>query len=75
VIIRKGNYQQGWCQVYLIVDVDEQGEVQRVVVERPNAESRARFEPLINAVETAVRSWDYARLSAEVHVDVRFYVE
>jgi hypothetical protein len=75
VIIRKSNFQQGWCQVYLIVNVDASGDVGRITVERPHQESRAPFEALIRAVEGAVRSWDYDKVSAEVHVDVRFYVE
>jgi len=75
VIIRRSNFQQGWCQVYLIVDVDGGGEVAHIAVERPHQESRAQFEALLRAVESAVRSWDYDKVKAEVHVDVRFYVE
>jgi uncharacterized membrane protein YgcG len=75
VIIRRSNFQQGWCQVYLIVDLDAGGEITRITVERPHQESQARFAALINAVEAAVRSWDYDKVNAEVHVDVRFYVE
>jgi len=75
VIIRKSNFQQGWCQVYLVLQINDSGEVDNVNVERPEAAERARFVPLIAAVESAVRSWDYDRVKAEVHVDVRFYVE
>jgi hypothetical protein len=75
VIIRKSNFQQGWCQVYLIVSVDDSGEVGRIDIERPRPNDRARFEALIGRVESAVRAWDYERVKAEVHVDVRFYVE
>jgi len=75
VIIRKSNFQQGWCQVYLVLGVNDGGEVERVNVERPRPEDRSRFEALIKAVEGAVRAWDYDRVRAEVHVDVRFYVE
>ncbi len=75
VIIRKSNFQQGWCQVYLVLTINDSGEVEDVAVERPQAGDRARFESLIKAVEGSVRSWDYDRVRAEVHVDVRFYVE
>jgi hypothetical protein len=75
VIIRRSNFQQGWCQVYLIVDVDEEGRARHITIERPTQESRPQFDALIRAVEAAVRSWDYDRVKAEVHVDVRFYVE
>jgi len=75
VIIRKSNFQQGWCQVYLILSIDERGEVEGVSIERPKPEDRPRYEALIKAVEGSVRAWDYDRVRAEVHVDVRFYVE
>ena len=75
MIIRKSDFQQGWCQVYLILSVDDRGEVLDVTVERPRPEDRPKFELLIKAVDDAVRSWDYDRVKAEVHVDVRFYVE
>jgi uncharacterized membrane protein YgcG len=75
VIIRKSNFQQGWCQVYLILMVDENGAVGDVIVERPRPQDRAQYESLIRAVEASVRTWDYDRVPAEVHVDVRFYVE
>ena len=75
VIIRKSSFQQGWCQVYLVLAINAGGEVESVTVERPEAADRARFGPLIKAVESAVRYWDYDRVAAEVHVDVRFYVE
>ena len=35
VIIRKSNFQQGWCQVYLVLSVSDSGEVENVAVERP----------------------------------------
>jgi len=75
VIIRKSDFQQGWCQVYLILAVSDRGEVLDVAVERPRSEERPRYAPLIKAVDDAVRSWDYDKVKAEVHVDVRFYVE
>jgi len=75
VIIRKSNFQQGWCQVYLVLEIDDRGEVEKVGVERPAAADRPQFEALIKAVEGSVRTWDYDRVRAEVHVDVRFFVE
>ena len=75
VIIRKSNFQQGWCQVYLVLEINGGGEVENVIVERPQAADRPRYESLIKAVEGSVRGWDYDKVRAEVHVDVRFYVE
>ena len=75
VVIRKSNFQQGWCQVYLVITVDGSGDVANVLVERPRPADRAQYEALIRTVEASVRSWDYDKVSAEVHVDARFYVE
>jgi hypothetical protein len=75
VIIRKSRFQQGWCQVYLILQINGSGEVGEIFVERPRPEERSQYEPLIRAVEKSVAAWDYDRVKAEVHVDVRFYVE
>lgn len=75
LIIRRSNFQQGWCQVYLVLEIDDRGEIRSVVVERPRPGDRASFEALIAAVEKSVRSWEYDNLASEVHVDVRFYVE
>ena len=75
VIIRKSNFQQGWCQVYLVLEINDSGEVERVIIERPQAADRPQYESLIQAVERSVRAWDYDTVKAEVHVDVRFYVE
>ncbi len=73
--IRRKNFQEGWCQVYLILSVNGNGEIERILIERPRAEDRELFAPLIEAAERAVSQWDYDRQQAEVHVDVRFFVE
>ena len=54
VIIRKSNFQQGWCQVYLILSIGASGEVEGVSVERPKPEDRSRYEALIKAVKQYV---------------------
>jgi hypothetical protein len=58
-----------------VLSVSDRGDIEEVLVERPRPEERSRFEALIKAVESAARAWDYDRVKAEVHVDVRFYVE
>lgn len=75
VVIRKSNFQQGWCQVYLVLSISDRGEIRQISIQRPSKEIRQQYEALISAVEGAVRTWDYDRVAAEVHVDVRFYVE
>jgi len=75
MVIHKSDFQQGWCQVYLVLEINGSGEVEKVLVQRPRSEDRSRYEALIKTVEDSVRSWDYDKVRAEVHVDVRFYVE
>jgi uncharacterized membrane protein YgcG len=75
VVIRKSNYKQGVRNVYLILKIDEDGAVAQIDIQRPPPEEREQFKALTRVVEDAVRSWDYDRVKAEVHVDVRFYVE
>jgi hypothetical protein len=61
--------------VYLVLEVNDSGEIETVTVERPGAAERPQFEALIKAVEKAVRAWNYDTVHAEVHVRVNFYVE
>lgn len=75
IIIKRSNFQSGWCRVYLVLRVDSSGGISKVEIERPKAAERAQYRQLIDSVESAVRRWSYDRASAEVHVDVRFYVE
>ncbi len=73
--IGRGNYQEGWCQVYLILNVNDDGRIRNILVERPSEAERSRYEPLIETVKTAVAGWRFDRTRAEVHVDARFFVE
>jgi hypothetical protein len=74
IIIKRSNFQRGWCRVYLVLTVGD-GRIRKVHVERPRSEEREQYARLIEAVEAAVGNWDYDNGEAEVHVDVRFYVE
>jgi hypothetical protein len=75
LIFTKSNFQQGWCRVYLVVDVDDRGNITGVHVERPRQEERKNFSKLIDAVRRAIGRWSFDKARAQVHVDVRFYVE
>jgi hypothetical protein len=75
IIFTKRNFQQGWCRVYLVAKVDGNGRVYEISIERPGPEERGRFKELIEAVRKSVNRWRFDKTSAEVHVDVRFYVE
>jgi hypothetical protein len=74
IIIKRSNFQRGWCRVYLVLNVGG-GRIRKIHVERPRSEVREQYARLIEAVEAAVGDWDYDKGEAEVHVDVRFYVE
>ncbi len=74
-ILRKSDYQEGWCQVYLILSINVFGDITLLRVERPAESEQPRYASLIEAVEKAVRTWVFQRQEAEVHVDARFYVE
>jgi hypothetical protein len=75
IIFTRKNFQQGWCRVYLVVKTDSGGRISGVQVERPAPEEREHFKELIEAVRKAVGRWQFEKKRAEVHVDVRFYVE
>ena len=75
IVFTRRNFQQGWCRVYLVVKVDEDGWISEFNVERPSSEGQGRFKELIETVKKSVRRWQFDKTKAEVHVDVRFYVE
>jgi hypothetical protein len=75
IIIERSNFQSGWCRVYLVLNVDDNGKIGSVNIERPSDSEREQYSQLIDAVDSAVRRWRYDSARAEIHVDVRFYVE
>jgi len=75
IIIGRSSFQKGWCQVYLVLTVDGGGRVTGIEVQRPGKEKQGQFSRLIATVQEAVKGWPFAERAAEVHVDVRFYVE
>lgn len=75
IIIKRSNFQRGWCRVYLVLSVNSGGGIDNVAIERPKPDEYSQYRQLINAVESAVKRWRYEPQRAEVHVDVRFYVE
>ncbi len=75
IIIKRSNFQTGWCQVYLVLNIDGRGKVASTRITRPREEEMEQFETLIKTVKSAVGRWRYDSTPTEVHVDVRFYVE
>ncbi len=70
---KKSQYTSGWWNVYLQIRTGRDGKVERVVVLRPETDGplERRF---VEQVRREVQRWDLDP-QAEIHVDVRFYVE
>ena len=75
IIIKRSNFQRGWCRVYLVLNLDSRGNISKINIERPKPDEYDQYRQLISTVEAAVKRWSYDSQNAEVHVDVRFYVE
>lgn len=75
IIIKRSNFQTGWCQVYLVLNIDGRGNVTSTQIKRPREEEMEQFKTLIKTVKSAVGRWRFDSTPTEVHVDVRFYVE
>jgi len=58
--------------------VDLHPEVELIVLlvdERPEEVTGGKMKELVEAVEREVRKWPFEGKAAEVHVDVRFYIQ
>lgn len=70
---KKSQYTAGWWNVYIQVRTGKDGKVERIDVLRP--ETNGPLERLfVEQVRREVQRWDLEP-QAEIHVDVRFYVE
>jgi hypothetical protein len=71
---RKSEYTSGWWNVYIEIRTDENGNVIRYDVLRP--ETDGKLERLfVQQVKKEIERWDFDPVSAKIHVDVRFHVE
>lgn len=72
--VDKKDYQKGWTSVYFQILTNSDGRIVDINLLRP--EKPTEFERVfVEAVRSTVQTWKLDRTKAEVHVDVRFYVE
>lgn len=72
--VKRAQYSSGWWNVYLEIFTDANGKIKKIDVLRP--ETRGELEKLfLDQVNREVSRWTFDPVAAEIHVDVRFYVE
>ncbi|HEY6009767.1 MAG TPA: hypothetical protein VIU40_15685 [Geobacteraceae bacterium] len=72
--VRQGSFTRGWVNVYLKIHIDSEGNQAHVEVLRP--ENGGQWErQFLDQVQREVAKWPFDHKEAEIHVDVRFYVE
>ena len=72
--IKKHQYASGWQRVFIQLNTDPQGNVARSKVLEPTSEGPLQ-RIFVQAVQDEISRWTFDRQSAEINVDVRFYVE
>lgn len=72
--VKKHQYASGWWNVFIQINTDAQGNVVSSKVLRPETDGPLQ-RIFIQQVKDEVSRWSFERASAEVNVDVRFYVE
>lgn len=72
--IKKSNYVSGWWNVYIQIRTDANGRITRYDVLRPETDG-ALENLFVEQVKKEVARWTFDPVPAEIHVDVRFYVE
>lgn len=72
--IKKSRYVSGWWNVYIKVFTDGSGRIWKMDVLRPETDGELE-RMFVNQVRNEITRWPFEAKSAEVHVDVRFYVE
>jgi outer membrane biosynthesis protein TonB len=72
--VKKKDYQKGWMSIYVEVRVDSRGRIDELHLIRPQFPNELE-QLFADSVIEAIRAWRFDRRKAEIHVDVRFYVE
>ena len=72
--IKKHQYSSGWQRVFIQLNTDPQGNVAKLKVLEPTSEGPLQ-RIFVQAVQDEISRWTFDRQSAEINVDVRFYVE
>lgn len=72
--IKKHQFASGWQRVFIQIHTDPQGNVAKSKVLEPTDESPLQ-RIFVQAAQDEISRWTFDRQSAEINVDVRFYVE
>lgn len=72
--IKKSQLASGWWNVYIELHTGNDGHVERSKVLRPETDGPVE-RVFVEQVRREVDRWTFDPGSAEIHVDVRFYVE
>lgn len=72
--IKKHQYASGWQRVFIQLYTDSKGNVARSKVLEPETDGPLQ-RVFIQQVQEEISRWSFDRQSAEITVDVRFYVE
>jgi len=71
---KKHEYTSGWWNVYIEIRTDKSGKVARYDVLRPETDGDLEKQ-FVAQVKKEIANWSFDPAEAEIHVDVRFYVE
>lgn len=74
VKVKQARFTAGWWNVYVELWTTENGDVRRSVVLRPET-SGPQERVFVDQVRKEMERWTFDPGAAEIHVDVRFYVE
>ncbi len=72
--LRKHQVASGWWNVYIELRTDGNGNVTRMQVLRPETDGPTE-KMFVGQVQKEIARWKYDPQEAEIHIDVRFYVE
>ncbi|HEY5997336.1 MAG TPA: hypothetical protein VIU29_09950 [Candidatus Deferrimicrobiaceae bacterium] len=72
--VKQSRFTAGWMNVYLKLRTNADGEVASTEVLRPETDG-ALERQFLDQVKREVKKWSFEPEKAEIHVDVRFYVE
>ncbi len=72
--VKKSEYVTGWWNVYIEIRTDRNGKIARMDVLRPETDG-AMEKLFVEQVKKEITRWSFDSIPAEIHVDVRFYVE
>lgn len=71
---KRSEYTSGWWNVYIQIRTDSEGRIRNLEVLRPETDGDLERQ-FIEQVKREIATWRFDPVGAEIHVDVRFYVE